>query len=68
MRVVAIVLALCFAMLAVFYWITPAGSLPEFLPGFEPGSAHVHVKHGAVAAAVAIVFFVLGFYASRSRA
>jgi hypothetical protein len=37
MRAVAILLGLAFAALAIVYWTMPAGSLPGFLPGFEPG-------------------------------
>jgi hypothetical protein len=68
MKIIAIVLGLVFAVLAAFYWITPAGSLPEFFPGFEAGSVHVHVKHGAVAAVLAIVLLGFGFFARGSRA
>ncbi len=68
MKIVAIVLGLAFAAMAAFYWITPAGSLPEFLPGFEAGSAHVHVKHGAVAAVIAVVLLGIGIFAKPSRA
>ena len=57
MRAVAIILGL--AAVAVVYWVVPAGSLPGFVPGFEAGSARVHVKHGLAAAAVAVVMFAI---------
>jgi hypothetical protein len=66
MRTVAIILGLAFAAVAVVYWTMPAGSLPSFLPGFDPGSALVHVKHGIVAAAAAVVCFGFGWYTGRS--
>ena len=68
MRTVAIVLGLAFAAVAIVYWTMPAGSLPDFLPGFEAGSALVHVKHGIAAAAVAVVCFDFGWYTGRAHA
>lgn len=32
--------------LGVFYFITPANSLPVFIPGFDPTSTKIHFKHG----------------------
>jgi len=48
--------------LAAVYWITPAGSLPTWLPGFIAGSAVVHVKHGIAALVVAIVAFIFAWF------
>jgi hypothetical protein len=67
MRNVAIVLGLVFAVIAVVYWVVPAGSLPGFLPGFEAGGTRVHVKHGIAAGVVAVVLFAVSWYAGRSR-
>ena len=66
MKTAAIVLALVFVVVAVVYFVLPAGSLPSFFPGFEPGSARVHVKHGIAALAVAIVLFGVGWFLGRS--
>jgi hypothetical protein len=68
MRAVAIILGLAFAAVAIVYWTMPAGSLPNFLPGFEAGSSLIHVKHGIAAAAVAVLWFGFGWYTGRSRA
>jgi hypothetical protein len=68
MRAVAVILGLAFAAVAIVYWVMPAGSLPSFFPGFETGSTHVHMKHGIAAAAAAVLFLALGWYAGRSRA
>ncbi len=67
MRNVAIALGLVFAVIAVVYWVLPAGSLRGFFPGFEAGASRVHVKHGIVAAVVAVVLFAFAWYAGRSR-
>ena len=66
MKTSAIVLALVFAVVAIVYFVLPAGSLPSFFPGFEPGSARVHVKHGVAALAVALVLFAIGWFVGRS--
>ena len=62
MRTLAIVLGLAFAVIAIVYWLVPAGSLPSVFPGFEAGATRVHVKHGLAAAVVAVAW-----YAGRSR-
>jgi hypothetical protein len=68
MRTIAIVLGLIFAIIAIVYWVLPAGSLPAFFPGFEAGGARIHVKHGVAAAVVALILFGYAWYAGRSRA
>ena len=68
MRIVAIILGLVFAIIAVVYWVLPAGSLPAFFPGFEAGSSHIHVKHGIAAAALAILLLAFAWHVGRLRA
>ena len=68
MRAVAAILGLAFVAVAIAYWTMPAGSLPSFLPGFEAGSAVVHMKHGIAAAAAALVCFAFGWYTGRAHA
>ena len=48
--------------LAVLYWTTPAGSLPNWLPGFIAGSAEIHIKHGIAALVVAIAAFIFAWF------
>ncbi len=67
MRNAATVLGLVLAVIAVVYWVVPAGSLPGFFPGFEAGGTRVRVKHGIAAAVVAVVVFAFAWYAGRSR-
>lgn len=66
MKTAAIVLALVFAVIAVVYFVLPAGSLPSFFPGFEAGSARIHVKHAIAALAVAAVLFGASCFVRRS--
>ena len=56
----AVVVGVALIVLAVVYWIEPAGSLPSFIPGHEAGSGHHHVKHGIAA-------FFVGRGAARLR-
>ncbi|HML14452.1 MAG TPA: hypothetical protein VK456_14180 [Xanthobacteraceae bacterium] len=62
-----VVLGVIFLVIACVYWLVPAGSLPSFVPGFEAGSTHVHVKHGVAALAVAVVCFVVAWFVGRSQ-
>ena len=63
---VAVIVGLLFLVAAVIYFITPAGSLPGFLPGHEAGVTMPHTKHGILALALAICAFVAArfFYGS----
>jgi hypothetical protein len=67
MRLVAFVLAIICIIVAVMYFVIPAGSLPTFMPGYEAGSAHIHMKHAIIAAVAAVVLFLIGWLLGRSR-
>ncbi len=62
----AILVGLLLLAAAVVYFITPAGSLPGFLPGHEAGVTAPHTKHGILALALAVCAFVAArfFYGS----
>jgi hypothetical protein len=59
---IAAILGVVFLALAVLYRLTPAGSLPGFVPGFEAGSDHVHLTHALVSLIVALVLFALAWF------
>jgi hypothetical protein len=61
----AYLLAIVCVIVAVMYYVMPAGSLPTFMPGYEAGSAHMHMKHAALAAGAAVVLFIVGWFAGR---
>jgi hypothetical protein len=67
MRMLAYLLAIICVILAVMYYVMPAGNLPTFMPGYIAGSSHVHHTHAIAAAAAAVVLFLLGWFAGRSR-
>jgi uncharacterized membrane protein YdjX (TVP38/TMEM64 family) len=50
--------------LAVYYWVTPAGSLPSFFPGYAAGSSHIHFKHGLAALLLGLACFVFVWFRS----
>lgn len=61
---IAGLLGLLFLALAVVYWITPAGSLPSFLPGFEAGVDKIHFKHGLASLILALALFAFAWFQS----
>jgi hypothetical protein len=67
MKMLAFLLAIICAVIAVMYYAMPAGSLPTFMPGYVPGAQNVHMKHAIAAAVVAVLLFVIGLFAGRSR-
>ena len=58
----AVVLGIVLMVIAVIYWIEPAGSLPSFFPGHEAGSSHHHVKHGIAAFLLGIACLVFAWF------
>jgi hypothetical protein len=59
---VAALLGVVFLILALVYFLIPAGSLPSVLPGFEAGSEHVHSKHAIIALIAALALFAFVWY------
>ena len=67
MRMLAYLLAIICVIAAVTYFLVPAGSLPTFMPGYEAGSAHMHMKHAAIAVVAAIILVLVGWLLGRRR-
>jgi hypothetical protein len=67
MRMLAYVLAIICLIAAIVYFVTAAGNLPTFMPGYEPGSQHIHKTHAIAAVIGAVILFVLGLFAGRAR-
>jgi len=67
MRMLTFLLAILCLIAAVMYFAMPAGSLPTFMPGYMAGSDHIHIKRAAIAAVIAVVLFLIGWFAGRSR-
>ena len=58
----AVVLGVVLIVIAVIYWVEPAGSLPSFFPGHEAGSSHHHVKHGIAAFLVGLACLAFAWF------
>ena len=58
LTILLIVLGVAFVAVAIYYWVTPAGSLASFVPGHAAGSGHIHVKHGIAAMFAGVVCFL----------
>ena len=67
LMIIFAVLAIVFLALAIYYFITPAGSLPHHLPGYIAGSTKKHTKHGLAALVVAIGFGILAWFSSKKK-
>jgi len=61
---IAGLLGLVFLVLTAVYWLTPAGSLPTFLPGFEAGVDKIHFKHGLGSLILALALFAFAWFQS----
>jgi hypothetical protein len=60
----AIVLGLLLIGIGIYYWLTPAGALPSFFPGFEQGVTTIHFKHGLASFILGIAAFLFAWFAS----
>ena len=67
MRAIAYILAIICIIAAVMYFAMPAGQLPTFMPGYEAGSAHMHMKHAIIAVVAAVVLVLIGWLIGRRR-
>ena len=59
---IALVAGIVLIVIAIVYWVEPAGSLPSFCPGHEAGSTHHHVKHGIAAFLVGLACLVFAWF------
>jgi hypothetical protein len=64
---VFIILALVFLALGIYYFLTPAGSLPHYFPGYLANSSHKHAKHGLASLVIAIGFGILAWFYSAKK-
>lgn len=65
MRLLAYLVAIICIVAAVMYLVMPAGQLPTFMPGYEAGSAHIHMKHAIIALALGVILVVIGWFVGR---
>jgi hypothetical protein len=60
----AVIVGVLLLVVAIVYWVEPAGSLPSFFPGHEAGSSHHHYKHGIAAFILALACFTFAWFQS----
>jgi hypothetical protein len=65
MRLLAYLVAIICIIAAVMYFVMPAGQLPTFMPGYEAGSAHIHLKHAIIALVLGVILIVIGWFVGR---
>jgi hypothetical protein len=65
MRLLAYLVAIICIIAAVMYFVMPAGQLPTFMPGYEAGSAHIHMKHAIIALVLGVILIVIGWFVGR---
>ncbi len=58
----AVVLGIIFVIIAIYYWITPAGSLATFIPGYETGVTTIHIKHGLASFILGLGLFAYAWF------
>jgi hypothetical protein len=63
----ALLAALVLVVLGIVYFVEPAKSLPNWLPGHEAGSAHHHVKHGLAALFLGLACLVYAWFATGKK-
>jgi hypothetical protein len=65
MKLILTVLGVVLLVVAAVYFMMPADQLPGFFPGHAAGDAHVHTKHGIVAAVAGVVLLAAGVFVGR---
>jgi len=63
----AVVIGIALIVLAIVYWVEPAGSLPSWMPGHEDGSSHHHIKHGIAAFLVGVALLIFAWFQTGKR-
>jgi hypothetical protein len=64
LALLAVVLGILLIVVAIVYWVEPAGSLPGFFPGHTSASSHHHVKHGIAAFLLGLACLVFAWFTS----
>jgi hypothetical protein len=67
LALIAVVLGVVFLGLTVYYFVTPAGSLLPFMPGYQSGATGHHSKHAIASFVVALALFALAWFQSKPQ-
>ena len=63
----ALVFGIAFVVLGIVYWVEPAGSLPSWIPGYEAGSGHHHIKHGIASFLLVVALLIFAWFQTGDR-
>ena len=63
----AVLIGVLLVIVAVMYWVVPAGSLPHFFPGFLAESTLRHYKHGLASFIVALALFAYAWFTTGKK-
>lgn len=67
LTIILVLIGIAFMAVAGYYFVTPAGSLAHWAPGYSLGSTHIHMKHGLVALILGLGSWVLAWFSLGSR-
>lgn len=63
----SVILGVIFIIIAIVYWVTSAGALPSFMPGYQAGSSTVHFKHGLGSLILGLVLLAYAWFKSGKK-
>lgn len=64
---IAVVAGVLFLAVSLIYFIEPAKSLPNFLPGYDPTITKTHFKHGIGALFLGLGAFAFAWFKSGKK-
>lgn len=65
--ILATLIGALFVFLAVVYALVPANALPSFVPGHDPATDTMHVKHGLASLLVGVALWAYAWFATRDK-
>ena len=60
--ILAAIIGVIFVIIAIVYFVTPAKSLPFFLPGYQAGLAKTHFRHGIGSLLLGLALFAYAWF------
>lgn len=67
LSIISSIIGLILILLAFVYWLTPANSLPSYLPGYDPNLSRIHFKHGLGSFILGLGAFVYAWFKSGKK-
>lgn len=67
LAIIAVVLGVLCVGLAIYYWVTPANTLPSFFPGYDAAMTGIHFKHGLAALILGVLLFVYAWFSTGKK-